>query len=144
MSDEHDESTEAAPKAPRKTRRRRHDPVDVPILGDYTKDQVLNKDPSRAYALVSTDDMAVMVGRGFTRTKRVEDGSGARPAFDLGGDGDYTVNGQLVLMDAPIELAEAHQRASEKRFNDRAKSLRMSIQNHVAANPGSTFSRAAG
>jgi hypothetical protein len=122
-------------------RRKRKDPDQAPIDGDYTRDVVLNKSADKAYALVHQDDMAVMSGRGYRRTARTEDGTGARPAYDQGGDGDMVVGGQLVLMEAPVERAEAVQKRSEKQFGERATGLRESIEQYVAANPGSKFTR---
>lgn len=122
-------------------RRKRKDPIDTPINGDYSKDIVLNKREDRAYALVAQEDIPVMIGRGYTRTTRPDkdDGTSTRPAFDMGGDGDYSVGGQLVLMETPVERAEAIQRDAEKRFAVRSRGLRDQINQHVAANPGSKF-----
>ena len=58
--------------------RKRNDPDDAPIDGDYTRDVVLNKDPDKDYAFVSVEDLPVMRGRGYVRTERSEDGDGAR------------------------------------------------------------------
>lgn len=91
----------------------RHDPDDAPIDGDYGFDQVLNKDPSKTYALVHADDMPRMKGRGYVPTIRTE--GGARPVFDSGGDGGYVVNGQLTLMELPKERADRIQAEAERR-----------------------------
>lgn len=123
-------------------RRKRIDPDDAPIDGDYRKDQVLNKDPGKAYALVAADDMPIMNGRGYVRTQRAE--GGAKPAWDIGGDGDLTVAGQLVLMETSKENAEKIQKRGEKQWADRYKGLDRSIKDYVKANPGSEYKRAVG
>lgn len=126
-------------------RRKRKDPDEAPIDGDYRQDHVLNKDPSKAYALVHQDDMPKMAGRGYRRTVRPAEASeretSARPAYDFNTEGDYVVGGQLVLMEAPKERAEAIQRSSERNFAAQFGVEQEKIDNFVAANPGSKFSR---
>lgn len=91
----------------------RFDPDDAPIDGDYQMDQVINKDPAKTYALVCAEDMPRMKGRGYVQTERTE--GGARPLFEGGGEGAYSVNGQLTLMEIPKARAERIQREAEKR-----------------------------
>lgn len=92
----------------------RFDPDDAPIDGDYQMDQVINKDPSKTYALVCAEDMPRMKGRGYVPTERTE--GGARPVFgEIGGDGHHVVNGQLTLMEIPKARAERIQREAESR-----------------------------
>ncbi len=95
-------------------RRKRKDPDDAPIDGDYTKDVVLNKDPDKAYALVSIDDLPVMRGRGYLRTERSDDPNATRPAYDVGdGDGGYQVGGERAFAQQMTglrdELTATHQ-----------------------------------
>lgn len=123
-------------------RRKRKDPDDAPIDGDYTMDVVLNKDPNKAYALVHQDDMPKMVGRGYRRTLRADDS--ARPAYDATTEGDFIVGGQLVLMENDKDRADAIQRRSEREFSARMKGEHDKVRAHVRANPGSKFQRAAG
>lgn len=120
-------------------RRRRKDPDDAPIDGDPQFDTVYNKDKSKAYALVSVDDMPRLVNRGYTRTMASADGP--RPAYGIPSDdgSQIVVNGQLVLMEAPKEVAEAVQRKGEQEFARRTRGLRESIQEHVRNNPGSEY-----
>lgn len=103
----------------------RFDPDEAPIDGDFQMDQVLNKDPSKTYALVHADDMPRMKGRGYVPTVREE--GGARPLFDGGGDGNYIVNGQLTLMEIPKERGDRIQREAEKRGGSRWNSERASF-----------------
>lgn len=120
-------------------RRRRKDPDDAPIDGDPSYDTLLNRDPSRAYRMVSVDDMPRMVNRGFTRT--IAQDGGVRVPYGIpSADGsEIVVNGQLVVMEALKELAEKVQQKGEAEFARRAKGLRDSIQAHVRANPGSEY-----
>ncbi len=104
--------------------RKRKDPVDAPINGDYTMDVILDRDPDKDYALVSVEDLPVMKGRGFVRTERTSDGTGARPAFDAGsGDGGYLVGGQLMQMEAPKGTAARIQARSENQFAQQTAAL---------------------
>lgn len=103
----------------------RFDPDDAPIDGDYAFDKVLNKDPSKTYALVSAYDMPRMKGRGYVPTIRAE--GGAQPAYDTGGDGVYAVNGQLTLMEIPKERADRIQRAAERRGAEQWQSQQQSV-----------------
>ncbi len=121
-------------------RRKRKDPDDAPIDGDYTKDVVLNKDPDKAYALVSIDDLPVMRGRGYVRTERSDDPNATRPAYDVGdGDGGYQVGGQLMLMEAPKERAEAIQRRSERAFAQQMTGLRDELTATHQHGPGGKY-----
>jgi hypothetical protein len=88
--------------------------------------------------------MPRLVNRGFTRT--ISSPDGPRAAYGLPSDdgSQILVNGQLVLMEAPKERAAAAQKKGEDEFARRAAGLRKEIQDHVAANPGSQYRRAAG
>ena len=109
--------------------RKRNDIDDAPVDGDYTRDVVLNKDEAKAYAYVLPgDDMAKYLANGAVRVERTEDGSGARPAYDEGGDGGYTINGQLVLMEMPRERQEAMQARAENKFRQQYVGHRESLQ----------------
>jgi len=120
-------------------RRRRHDPDDVAIDGDPHFDTVTGKDPSKAYALVSIEDMPRLVNRGYTRTLATPDGPKAAYGLAKEDGSEIVVNGQLVLMEAPKERAEAAQRRGEVEFARRTAGLHAEIQQHVRNNPGSQF-----
>lgn len=118
--------------------RRRKDPSDAPISGDYTRDVILDRDPSKTYALVSVDDLPVMRGRGFVRTERTADGTGARPAWDVGeGDGGYLVGGQLLQMECDKGRAEAVQKRSEAQFANQMQGLHESLRSRKSSKYGS-------
>jgi len=99
----------------------RFDPDDAPIDGDFQKDQVLGKDPSKTYALVHPDDMPRMKGRGYVATVRTE--GSPRPVYDAGSENDptYMVD-NLTLMEIPKERADRIQREAERRGSSRWKS----------------------
>lgn len=119
-------------------RRKRIDPSDAPIDGDFTRDVILNRDPDKTYAFVSVDDLPVMRGRGFVRTERTEDGTGARPAWDVGeGDGGYMIGGQLYQMEAPTARATAAQKRSERAFADQMAGQMESLQTRKSSRYGS-------
>lgn len=120
-------------------RRRRKDPDEAPIDGDPTFDTLINRDPSKAYRMVSVDDMPRMVNRGFTRTIAQEGGVKVPYGIQSADGSEIVVNGQLVVMEAPKEVADAVQRKGEQEFARRTKGLHDSIRDHVRNNPGSEF-----
>lgn len=66
--------------------RRRKDPGEAPIDGDFTQDQVLNKQKGFTYKWLSAEDIPRFKAYGFTREDRGPDA--ARPAFDFGSEAD--------------------------------------------------------
>lgn len=137
-------AAEAAPKTKRRGRppgvkaRKRHDQADTdqPIDGDWAKDVVLNKDPSRSYAWVDPQDFGVMRGRGMQTTDR---STGVRSPSELSDEGPITVGG-LTLMDEPAENAEKRARRNEREFARRfVVPEQEKIQRHIEANPGSEY-----
>lgn len=103
----------------------RFDPDDAPIDGDFQKDHVSGKDPSKTYALVHPDDMPRMRGRGYIPTVRAE--GAPHPVFDAGSEGDpgYMVD-NLMLMEIPRSRAERIQREAERRGTARWDSEQVS------------------
>lgn len=100
--------------------RRRKDPGEAPVDGDYANDVVLNKQKDRAYKWLSADDIPRFKANGFTREERTEDS--AHPAYDLNaasGDPEFKV-GSLTLYSGPIAAAERldniAQRAADRRM----------------------------
>lgn len=85
--------------------RKRKDPTEAPIDGDYSLDQVLNKDPDFAYGLVDPDDMAKYRSLGYVAETRGPDA--AKPRYDQGTEADsgYKVRA-LTLMKLPKALRE--------------------------------------
>ena len=118
-------------------RRKRNDPDAAPIDGDYTLDQVLNKDPAFTYALVDPDDMAKYQSMGYVAEDRSS--IAAHPAWDQGtaDTAGYKVR-NLTLMKIP--------KASRARIDavglDRAKA-RMSGIKREFESVGGEFGRPA-
>jgi hypothetical protein len=103
----------AGPK-PQKRRgrppKKRHDPADAPVNGNYTDDHVFNKDPDFAYFWASDEDIDKVLNRGGVVCKR--DSEQARPFFDRrkdAGEADIVVK-NLTLMKVPRALQEAHEK----------------------------------
>ncbi len=116
-------------------RRKRKDPVDIQVDSDPSLDIVLNKDPNKAYALVSTDDLRRMTLRGYEPVS-VDD-----PAHPAYGDltGEKMVGGQLRLMSTSRERAEAIAKQPVNEFARRTNGLHDALRAHAQANPGSKF-----
>jgi hypothetical protein len=104
-------------------RRKRHDPSDAPIDGDYALDQVVNKQKGLTYKLLSDEDIPRFKAMGFSRVERSPDS--ARPLFDLGSESDpgYKV-GSLTLYAAPDEIAERQNKRAEAMNEARIKQIR--------------------
>lgn len=117
-------------------RKRKDSEATAGIDGDPQFDTVYGKDPAKAYALVSVEDMPRLVNRGFTRTLASPDGPKAAYGLPSDDGSEIKVNGQLVLMEAPKERAEAAQRKGELEFARRTAGLREQIQDHIRNNPG--------
>lgn len=104
--------------------RRRKDPGESPIDGDYTKDVVLNKQKGWTYKLLSADDIPDFRMYGFVREERSPDA--AHPAYDIGADTglpDYQV-GKLTLYKAPDAIASRLERQSQARADIRMSDIR--------------------
>jgi hypothetical protein len=114
-------------------RRKRIDPVDAPIDGDYRLDHVDGKDPSKHYAYIHPDDLGTARSRGMVKTERVEGGPSS--PGDIHTEGDIRV-GDLVLMEMPKERHDAIQRRSERAHAERQAGNDAAIRAHIAANGG--------
>lgn len=114
-------------------RRKRIDPVDAPIDGDYTKDVVFGKDKSKHYAWIHPDDLPAARARGMVKTERLADGP--RGAADVYDEGDIRV-GDLVLMEQPKERYEARQKAEQREFARRMGGEEKAIHDHIARTGG--------
>jgi len=114
-------------------RRKRIDPVDAPIDGDYEKHVVLNKDKGKHYAWIHPDDLGTARARGMVKTERRADGP--KSPAEIYDDGDIRV-GDLVLMEQPKELYEKRQRAEQARFAQRMGGEQQAIQDHIRRTGG--------
>ena len=121
-----DEAT--AVPAPKKRRgrpaKKRHDPADAPVNGNYTDDHVFNKDPDFVYFWASDEDIDKVLNRGGTVCKR--DSEQARPFFDRrkdAGEADIVVK-NLTLMKVPRELQAAHESFGLTEARRRLQALR--------------------
>lgn len=123
MSDE----APAIPKAAKRRGRppkKRHDPADAPVDGNYGCDVVFNKEPGFHYALVSEDDMPTMLGRGAVVCQR--ENEQARPFYDVrkdSGEADFRVKG-LTLMKISEKLHEKAQAQGLQTARQRIAALR--------------------
>jgi hypothetical protein len=89
--------------------KKRHDPADAPVDGNYTDDHVFNKDPNFCYFWASEEDIDRILNRGGTICKRDEEQ--ARPFYDRrkdAGEANIVVK-NLTLMKVPRELQEKHE-----------------------------------
>jgi hypothetical protein len=104
--------------------RKRKDPDEAPIDGDWTHDVVLNKQKGFAYKLLSPEDILVFKAYGFTREERGPDA--AHPVFDIGAETntpDYTVKG-LTLYKAPDAVAARLERSAQARADRNMSTIR--------------------
>jgi len=85
--------------------KKRQDPADAPIDGDYSLDQVVNKDPAFKYAMLHAEDMPKYRSLGYVPEERGPDA--AKPRWDSSTETDagYKVR-DLTLMKIPRSLAE--------------------------------------
>lgn len=113
--------------------RKRIDPVDAPIDGDYTKDVVVGKDPSKHYAWIHPEDLGTARGRGMVKTERQADGP--KGFADIYTEGDIRV-GDLVLMEMPKERHDAIEAQAIRSHATRQAGNDAAIRAHIAANGG--------
>lgn len=108
--------------------RKRKDPDAAPIDGDYTLDQVLNKDTKNfVYALVDPDDMAKYKAYGYVAEMRGPDA--AVPAWDGGDatDPGYKVR-NLTLMKCPVAKRARIDAVSTRVAADRMVQLKREVE----------------
>lgn len=104
--------------------RKRKDPSDAPIDGDYSPDQVLNKQKGYTYKWLSADDIPKFKPIGFVREERGPDS--AHPAYDQNesnGDADYRF-GSLTLYKAPDDRANRLDRIAQGMADRRMSTIR--------------------
>lgn len=126
--------TEEAPKRrgrPKGSKTKRHDPADAPINGDYEKDVVLNKDPSKRYAWLTTEgidsDVSRFRHRGYVKTEKTE--GGPRPAWDQESDtgSGFTVGG-LTLYEVSEEHIAKHDERQRAPSERRMKAIKAAAE----------------
>jgi hypothetical protein len=120
------EDIQEAPKRrgrPKGSKTKRHDPPAAPINGDYEKDVVLNKDPGKRYAWLTTSgvdsDASRFRHRGYVKTENTA--NGPRPAWDNDADvgSGFTVGGLTLFEvdeDHAAKLDERTRAPSERRM----------------------------
>jgi hypothetical protein len=104
--------------------RKRKDPGEAPVDGDYALDQVLDKQKGFDYALVHLDDLPRMKSRGYVDVERGGEDP-AHPAFDIGSDRLYEVGANgLRLMKVRSERYKAIHGAAMAQANARLQQIR--------------------
>lgn len=104
--------------------RKRKDPGEAPIDGDFALDVVLNKQKGYTYKWLSSEDIPRFKANGYTREDRGPDS--ARPAFDVGAENgapDFKV-GSLTLYKAPDGLAQRLDNIAQKRADLNISTIR--------------------
>jgi hypothetical protein len=120
-----DDATEV-PKPKRRGRppKKRHDPADAPVNGNYSDDHVFNKEPGFVYFWASDEDIDKILNRGGVVCKR--DSEQARPFFDRRkdvGEADIRVK-NLTLMKIPEDLNLRAQQQAQAVAAQRISALR--------------------
>ncbi len=124
-------SDEATPAIQKPSKRRgrppgkkRHDPEDAPVNGNYTDDHVFNKEPGFAYFWASDDDIDRILNRGGVICQRgVET---ARPFYDRrkdAGESEIKVK-NLTLMKIADDLQARHEQQGLTEAKRRLGALR--------------------
>jgi hypothetical protein len=106
-----DEAVEQPKQQKRRGRppKKRYDPADAPVDGNYTDDYVFNKDPGFVYFWASDDDIDRILNRGGEICKR--ESEQARPFYDRrkdAGEADIVVK-NLTLMKIRREIQDKHE-----------------------------------
>ncbi len=110
MSDEPDASTVTTKikRKPGRPPKRRHDPPPAPVDGDYSLDQVVNKQPGFDYGLISHRQRGRYQARGWMPERWGADCAHSKWDYGQHKDGDeVTVDNALVLMKIPTERRQA-------------------------------------
>lgn len=105
--------------------RRRKDPGEAPVDGDYALDRVEGKEKGYEYALVHRDDLPKMKARGYVDVERGVDS--AKPLFDIGSDADRTFevgSSSLRLMKVSSERYDRVHRSAMNTANSRLQQIR--------------------
>ena len=122
-------------KPGRPPKAKRHDPAAAPADGDYSLDQVVNKEPGFDYGLISARQRGRYQARGWIPERWGADC--ARPKWDYGehkaGD-EVTVNNELTLMKIPVERRNETSRAERGKHAEALNALK-----RAAINSGGKF-----
>lgn len=104
--------------------RKRIDPAEAPIDGDFAQDVVLNKKKGYSYKWLSVEDIPRFKANGFTVEERGPDS--ARPAFDHFADAglpDFKV-GSLTLYKAPDAIAARLDGIAQRKADQNISTIR--------------------
>jgi hypothetical protein len=115
--------------------KKRHDPPPAPVDGDYSLDQIINKDSAFDYGLISQRQRGRYQARGWI-PERWAAGC-ARSRWDYGAhkDGDEVlVNNELTLMKIPLERRAAMADAERANHKEALNALK-----RAAINSGGAF-----
>src|SRR5688572_3031125 len=112
---------------PKGSGKKRHDPPDSPVTGDLQMDVIVNREAGKRYAQLSADDIPKFRHRGYVKSERTPDG--ARPAWDMGKDGDdgYTVGG-LTQYEVKEEQVQRFDAQAVAISNQRMKAIRQAAE----------------
>lgn len=122
-----DEATATEPKPAKRRGRppkKRHDPADAPVNGNYADDHVFNKEPGYTYFWASEEDIDKVLNRGGVICNR--DSEQARPFYDRrknAGESTIVVK-NLTLMKISNELQAQHEQAGLTEAKRRLGALR--------------------
>lgn len=124
MSDEAIEAPKPQKRRGRPAKKRRHDPADAPVNGDYTDDHVFNKEPGYSYFWASEEDIDRLLNRGAVICQR--DSEQARPFYDRRKDAGESaiVVKNLTLMKIANELQARHEATGLTEAKRRMSALR--------------------
>ena len=136
MSEAAEPQSQPKPRRGRPPGRKRKDPIDAPVDGDYQIDSILNKEAGKRYALLDKDDFLMKFKhRGYRKVERTAEG--ARPVLiddeDIGSG--YQVRG-LTLYECDEDRALAY---DEKRRS--ISEGRMAAINAAAERTGGYMTR---
>lgn len=121
-----DEAIEAPKPQKRRGRpsKKRHDPADAPVNGNYTDDHVFNKEPGFDYFWASDDDIDRLLNRGAVICQR--ESETARPFYDRRKDAGESaiVVKNLTLMKIQHDLQARHEAVGLTEAKRRVAALR--------------------
>lgn len=122
--------SDVAPELKRKPGRpkKRKDPADGPVDGDFRQDMILDKEPGKRYALLDEkEDAAKFTFRGY---RRVEPREGSpRPVWQdpLAGNSHYSVKG-LVLYEANDEHVARYDKQALQQSDERMANIKRAAE----------------
>lgn len=115
--------------------KRRHDPPPAPVDGDYSLDQIVNKDAAFDYGLISGRQRGRYQARGWVPERWAAGCARSRWDYGQHKDGDeITVNGELTLMKIPVARRAEMANAERAQHNEALNALK-----RAAINSGGKF-----